>query len=191
MNNRAAVLLLILIVSLPAIAQSDTTRSKPSWFMTIDVGLLFARNAIESGPSIRMRQGIRYDRFALGAGVGYDLYEHWRALPVFTGMSFDFVQRSAQALYLEVDAGYSPTWYRTNEVTEAARRDAGGYFLHPSLGYRGGVGKVQIHISAGYKIQNVEWHQELSAWGWYPAHEEITILQEMRRLSFMIGIGLR
>ncbi|HEU5147058.1 MAG TPA: hypothetical protein VFT90_10095 [Chryseosolibacter sp.] len=191
MNSRSAVFSLLLLISVPATAQKDTTIARPSWFMTIDGGLLLARRAIESAPSIRMRQGIRYKRFALSAGVGYDSYKHWSTLPLFTGASVDFVQRPAHAFYLELDAGYSPSWYRRKEMASTALRDAGGHFFHPSIGYRGGVGKVQIHISAGYKVQKIEWRETQPTWGWRSSHEEVTINQKMRRLSFLIGIGLR
>lgn len=191
MNSRAAVVLLIIIISTTAMAQRDTTLTKPSWFMTIDGGLLFARKANESAPSIHMRQGVRYDRFALSAGVGYDSYTHWGSLPLFTGVSFDFVQRPAHAFYLQMDIGYSPTWYRRKKMESLPLRDAGGYFYHPVIGYRGGVGRVQIHMSAGYKIQNIEWREAQGGWGWRPSFSEVTIAQRMQRLSFLIGIGLR
>lgn len=191
MISRTIVIFLILILSLPAAAQTDSTLVTPSWFMTVDGGLLFARKAIESAPSIRMRQGVRHRRFALSVGVGYDSYKHWNSLPVFTGVSFDFVERPAHAWYFQVDAGYSPTWYRRKELLESTFRDAGGYFYHPAVGYRGGVGRVQVHFSIGYKVQNIEWRAIQAGWGWGWSPSEITIDQWMQRLSFLIGIGLR
>ena len=188
MNNRVASLLLLIIVSLPAAAQTDTTSAKPSWFMTIDGGLLFARKTVESAPSISMRQGMRYRRFALSVGMAYDTYKYWRALPVFSGLSFDFVQGPGHALYLQMDAGYSKAWYRESREGITEVEDVGGYVYHPAIGYRGGLGRVQIHISAGYKIQNVEWNPPSWGWGGWIG-QRVTAKQQLERVSFLIGIG--
>jgi len=190
MNN---VLTTILIVAsfLPASAQSDTSSATPSWFMTLHGGLLIAKKMVDTAPSISMMQGIRYQRFALGVGVGYDRYGDWKTLPVFTGVSYDFIQKPRHAFSLQMNTGYSKAWRLRDDETRQESGGAGGYFYHPSIAYRAGSGKVSIHISAGYKIQNVQYDGLPSWWsGWYWPHQ-VTVSQTMERLTFLIGIGLR
>lgn len=190
MNKLLATVLLIGVGFMPASAQSDTLSSKPSWYMTLRGGLLVAKKMIGTAPSISMIHGIRYQRFSLGVGVGYDGYEDWRTLPVFTGLSYDFIRRPGHAFFLEMNTGYSKAWRQRHDELQQEYTAAGGYFYHPSIGYRAGSGTVSIHISAGYKIQNVQY--ELHPWwrGWYP-QGQATVFQTMERLTLLIGIGLR
>lgn len=191
MNNLLATVLVVAICFLPASAQSDSSSAKPSWFMTLQGGLVIAKKMVDTAPSISMLQGIRYQRFALGVGVGYDSYESWRTLPVFSGVSYDLVQTAGHAFFIQMNTGYSPAWRLRRDEVQQEYKGAGGYFYHPSIGYRAGSGKVSIHISAGYKVQNVQYEMMPPWWsGWY-SQSQITVSQTMERLTFLIGIGLR
>lgn len=157
--------------------------------MTISGGGLFAKKAIESAPSINMRQGMRLGRFAPAVGIGYEVYKDWETLPLFTGVSYDFVRRSGHALYAQIDAGYARAWERRRDEITNEDVEAGGYFYHPSIGYRAGKGRVQIDISAGYKIQNISYDASSLWWAGWP--QRVTFTQQTERLSFLIGIVLR
>lgn len=158
--------------------------------MTLQGGALFARKAIDTAPSISMLQGLRYRRFALGAGMGYDVYKDWRAMPLFTGVSYDFVHDAGQALYVQMNGGYSKAWFTRSDEAQPIDKSAGGYFFHPAVGYRAGKGRASIHISVGYKIQHVQYDATPLWWGGWN-RPRVTITQTMERVSFLIGIGLR
>lgn len=191
MSKCFATLLLIAVGFFPLSAQSDTAAVKPSWFMTVHGGLLIAKKMIGTAPSIAMTQGIRYKRFTLGVGVGHDSYEDWRTVPVFTGVSYNFVQKAGHAFSVQMNTGYSKAWRQRSGEMQEEYRDAGGYFYHPSVGYSAGSGKVSIHISAGYKIQNVQYDATPPWWSSWRSPDQITVSHTMERLTFLVGIGLR
>ena len=194
MSNRAILLLVFGLVSFTAWAQSDSTATRSTWFVSIHTGVLAGKTGTGSSVSATLAQGVRYDRVSLGAGLGYDVYPEWKLLPVFAAVSYDLIRRRNHAFYVQFDAGYSKAWTSVAEEFQRQFESDGGYFYHPFVGYRAHHGKVTIYFSAGYKFQGISYGQTL-AWipwsSWTQPATSMSVERNMERLSIQMGIGLR
>lgn len=189
MRDRIGLALLVALASFPALAQTDTTASKAGWFVSLHAGALFSEVGGTATISTQLFQGIHYNRFSLGVGVGYDTYDDWETLPVFTGIGYDVVRHGRNALYVQLNGGYSKSWSRIPDELSVGMQYDGGYFIHPMAGYRLQQGKIAFHLTCGYKIQRIQYRRSMGGWGW-GLPMVTTVDQDMERLSVQLGIGL-
>src|SRR5688500_17542250 len=97
-------------ISLSTLAHIDfiaLRNIKVRYFYNFLAGGLLGDEGQGTGFSISTIHGVRKNRLALGAGVGYDSYYDWRAIPAFGSISYDFAKVKRNAFYLQVNAGYS------------------------------------------------------------------------------------
>ena len=192
--------LLVVVTSLSAAAQADTTFANPSWFLTIHSGALFGKkdyptstitSFFDIGRTASVMQGIHYKRFGLGVGIGYDVYSEWRTMPIFAGALYDFSKRANHSFYVQVNSGYSKAWTTVPDETQLNNRGAGGSFHYCFLGYRVQHGEMTFHFAAGYKFQRLTYIHSPPSWiSLYPSYRT-TVQHDVRRLSIELGIGLR
>lgn len=188
MRNKISLILLIGLIPFAASAQTDSTVSRVGWFVSLHSGVLFPQVGNALTISTHLIQGIRYDRVSFGVGVGYDSYEYWETLPVFTGVAYDVLRRGSNALYVGVNGGYSNAWNRLPDELSVGMEDDGGYFIHPLVGYRLHQGRVTLHLTGGYKIQRIHYRRSINGWG---LPMVTSVVQDMERISIQMGIGLR
>src|SRR6185503_16067302 len=86
---KACIALLFLFFSFLAQAQPETLPERPSYFLSVHAGGAFGKKGQGSSLASALIQGVRYKWIALGAGVGYDAYSEWRAIPFFASVSMD------------------------------------------------------------------------------------------------------
>jgi hypothetical protein len=140
--------------------------------------------------------GVRYNRFTMAVGAGFDQYPQWQTLPLFAGVGYDILNRRQHAFFLHFNAGFSKAWSTlTDDEAQVRHRHEGGYMYHPFLGYRVRQGKITLYFSMGYKFQTVTykhiptWRDEFGI-----VHEwtgtRTTIERRMERVSVQMGIGL-
>lgn len=192
MNNRLIPVLLIFFVSFPVSAQSDSTTSLMSRFVSIHSGVMLAKPGLAGKPgtptslSITLMPGVRVNRVTMTVGVGYDTYSTWKLVPVFAGVSYDIVKGRNYALFAHYNAGYARAWQLFPGFGSPYKNE-GGYFHHPFVGFRIQPGGIVLYFSAGYKFQSLIYEQE-SVWSW--SGSKTTTRADMQRLTFQIGIGI-
>ncbi len=192
MRSRAILFLVIGCAYFPVAAQSDSTdMSGSTWFISLHSGILAGATGNGSSASATLLQGVRYHKLSMGVGIGYDGYFDWQAMPVFVGIGYDFVMRKNHAWFAHVNTGYSKVWNSIADQQQMYFSNEGGYFYHPSIGYRLRQGKLSIYFSAGYKVQRID-YKAIPRWllggG---AGVRSSVEQKMERLSIQMGIGLR
>ena len=191
MKNRDILIPIILFLSFPAGAQSDSSYSDISYFVSIHSGGLLGKKAQGSSLSVSLVQGVRHNRFALGVGVGYDSYAEWQTVPLFASVAYDLAGRRRGAFFVMMNTGYSDAWNPLIDKDQFTYSEEGGFFFHPLLGYRRDIEKFSFYFSAGYKFQNLTYEQTPNWWIWGGQTRKVTISRDIQRLSIQIGIGFR
>lgn len=186
MGDRVGICLSMFLIAFAASAQHDSTASRTDWFASIHFGTLIPEPGNPASLSVQVMQGIRYDRVRFGVGVGFDSYEYWNLVPVFTGVAYDMMKRAGDAMYIQVNGGYAKAWSRLPHEMFFGMREEGGYFIHPMVGYRLRQGRIALHLTGGYKIQRIHYRQEWIGWG----APVTSVVQDLERVTLQIGIGL-
>ena len=187
MKERALPVFLVVLISFSATAQSDSSFSKSSWFLSIHSGALLGNKGNGSSLSATVIQGVRYDRFSLGVGLGYDAYNEWRTLPVFVGLGYEFIKRGERSFFFQINTGYSKAWNPSSPLEQFFYSSEDGFFYHPFLGYSLKQEKITLYVTAGYKFQRLNYRRTSQWWGAAPVAK---VEQDIERLSVQIGIGI-
>ena len=182
MTRVLPLVLLFVFASVAVEAQSDSSVSGPSWYFTVHSGTLLAKRGYGTSTTASVMQGVRYKRFSLGAGVGYDAYSDWRTLPLFAGASYDLAAAKKHSFFLQMNTGYSKAWNPLVEGAQMEYAEGGGFFHHPFLGYKVKHGKISIHFTAGYKFQRL-------AWTWRYSSSKTTVQRDIGRMSVQMAIA--
>lgn len=175
--------------------QSTTEKSKITYFNNLLTGVAFGETGDGGTVTLSTTHGVRYKRFFLGGGIGYDLYDDgWRILPVFATAGFDFWQIKNNVFFIQASYGYADAWSMSNRREDLPNYESnGGKMLAYSLGYRLNADKMSLYISAGYKFQRLSYQYDLwSYWldSYAPAQPPSFHYQkDMERLVVQIGIG--
>lgn len=188
MQSRVLLVFAASFVSFSSVAQPDSTVSRSHYFVSVYAGGLFGKKGNGSSLTTTVIQGVRYQRFALGAGVGYDAYQDWQTLPLFGSLGYDVLTRGNNIFFLQLHAGYSKAWNPfTNEQQISSSLEA-GRLLHPVVGYRLTRGNLNVSLSAGYKFQRLKYESAPMWWDWA---NKATVKRDIERLSIQMGIGFR
>jgi hypothetical protein len=184
----------LLGLSLSALAQSDSIalrKTRVRYFNNFLAGGLLGDEGQGTGFSISTTHGVRVNRLALGAGVGYDSYYDWRTIPVFGSVSYDFAKVKRNAFYLQVNAGYAHAKKIRKEEWLTDYRDYGGEMISTLIGYRIATEKLSIYIAGGHKYQRANFsYDPVPAWSSWTAPESYFNIEEsMNRLVVQIGFG--
>ncbi|MBC7905067.1 MAG: hypothetical protein H7Y27_16685 [Gemmatimonadaceae bacterium] len=133
----------------------DTIKQKPSCncgFRSINqVGLL--EGEAKSAFSIHTINGLSYNSWSAGIGVGIDYY-HTRSIPLFIDIRKNLL-RAKNSPFVYGDAGISFTWADSEQSQRHFGNDgsdfSNGIYYDMGLGYRVGLKNAQgILLSAGY-----------------------------------------
>lgn len=187
MRSSLPLLLLLWCFFSPAAAQYDSAASsKPRYFVSLHTGGLFGKKEFGTSFTASLIQGVRYKRFALGAGIGYDAYRDWRAMPLFISLNYDFSRLRGNSFFIQVNAGASVVRNPTLTENDFTYYENDNLFVNPLVGYRVAGDKFNLYLSAGYKFQSIEYGW---SWGWGGARTYVG--QDIERLSLQLGFGFR
>ena len=192
MRTSSTFVCLFLCVSCQLLAQSDTTsisKNKIVYFNNFLAGGIFGKAESGSGPSLLMTHGVRMNRLAIGAGVGFDSYLDWKTLPVIGSIYFDFAKIKQNALFILFSAGYSNAWRIKGEDPILDEHARGGEMINSMVGYRIKANQFSLYISAGHKFQQVQRSYNPTPWSSVPG-SKVSVEENMNRMVIQIGFGL-
>jgi hypothetical protein len=194
MKTRTLAFLFLTVFSSRSVAQSDSTERKHfTYFNNLFAGGLLGEKGIGSSLSASTNHGIRYKRISAGAGVGYDAYGEWSAMPLTAFISYDIVTANNNALYVQCMGGYSYAWFRSpeNNWVTIEYDSKGGGTLSPTIGYRIKADRWSLYLAMGYKFQRIK-YESTTFWGGIGQESSLktTVEQDIKRFSVQIGIGL-
>lgn len=188
MQSRVLLAFAVSFICISSAAQSDSAVSRSHYFLSVYAGGLLGKKGNGASLTTALVQGVRYQRFALGAGIGYDAYQDWQTLPVFGSLSCDLLKRGNNIFFVQLHAGYSKAWNPfTNEQQISSGLEAGRLF-HPLIGYRLASAKLNVSLSVGYKFQRLKYEPTPMWWDW---GNKVTVKRDIERLSIQMGIGFR
>lgn len=190
MRCKVIAIVIAILGSWPVAAQSDSTFTGTYYFGSLNSGVLFGKKGNGNSFSVSTIHGVRYKRFALGAGLGYDAYPDWNVLPLFASVGYDVVQGRRNALYLQLNSGYSKAWATAANNSQSLYAVDGGYFYHPIVGYRITRDHLTVYFSAGYKFQRLTYEERPGWWTWGTAGSKVTVQRNIERLSLHLGLGI-
>ena len=186
---------LFTIVSFPCcqlFGQTDSlalSKKKIHYFNSFLGGGLFGDSHQGSGVTMSMSHGVRFNRLAVGAGIGFDSYLDWQTLPVFGSISFDFAKIKNSAFYVQLNAGYSKAWDIKKEDFEPEYDQLSGRGMAQSmLGYRIELKQYAIYMAAGHKFQRIEYSYNPMPWSSVPG-SNIFVEEDMNRFVIQLGFG--
>ena len=185
MQSRFIAALTIVWFSFPAEAQPDSSTLRPGYFLSIHSGALVGGKGDGTFFTSSLIQGVRFDRLAVGLGVGYDAYVDWRVIPVFVSLNYDFGRSGSNSLYVQFNGGVARTWAPFLSDMETVYNEEANININPMVGYRVVADKFNLYISMGYKSQVIEY-----GWG-YAGGNKTFIRRDIRRAAIQLGFGFR
>ncbi|MBK5278171.1 MAG: hypothetical protein JJE09_04830 [Bacteroidia bacterium] len=147
--------------------------------------------------SFSTTHGVRLGkRFGVGAGVGFDSYSSWKALPFFGTLSYDLLGKKNR-LFAQLNYGVSHVKKVKSQYEYGSTTHEGGTMISPSLGYKIVYGDLRLYISVGYKSQKIFLHSEYPAYYSYafsirapgPNSSFNDTALSLNRAYFSIGFG--
>jgi hypothetical protein len=193
MTIKATTFLVIFIhVAFIVSAQNDSTPVKTKrYFNTFQSGGLFGEKDKGTSFTFSTIHGAQFGPVRVGLGTGFDSYQRWRALPVYSFTSFDFVKIKSNALFVSCAIGYSKAWYREQYDYEPKYSSGEGIVVNPLVGYRITADKWRIYVSTGYKFQRVNYSRTSDYYSWssVPNTSRYSVQEDINRIVFQIGFG--
>lgn len=183
---------LLILFSFAAWGQTDSLtveKRKVVYFNNVLAGGLFGESGQESGLSLSTTHGIRWGRMALGAGVGFDSYLHWKAVPFFGSISVDLARIKQNAFYFQINAGNSFAEKINRETWLFDYREYGSTMIGTTAGYRINTDKLTLYIAAGHKFQRVHYSYNPSPWSSEWGGSTFFVEEDMNRFLVQIGFG--
>ncbi len=182
-------------------SQRIEVNRKGRYFFTVLSGTLIGNNGISGDGfatySFSTTHGVRLgNRLGLGAGVGFDSYLDWKAIPIFASLSYDLIGKRNK-LFVQLNYGKSLVKKAENQYEYGVTTYEGRSMINPSLGYKFVYDNLKLYIQAGWKIQNITFRSE------YPTYYTYTVRSiapmpnasysktdlTLNRFYFSIGFG--
>jgi hypothetical protein len=127
--------------------------------------------------------GLRFNRLAVGLGIGYDAYVDWRVMPIFINLNYDYGRYRGNSFFIQFNAGVAKAWSPGLSNVEVVYNESNNININPLLGYRIIADKFNVSISTGYKFQVLEY-----GWG-YSSGSKTFVRQDIGRVAMQLGLG--
>ena len=163
-------------------AYSDKINSR-DFFSIIGMGLMFSHNRGGGTPIALSVQTIHGHRFSdylhLGLGLGIDLYEGYRTLPMFVDVRGEIPGAKIMPYYY-ANFGYSPAW----SVRDRFDQINGGITYGLGVGLKFPANNKAWLLGIGHRSQNLNTQSgNFELWGWEDQEK-----RRLRRLVISFGI---
>ncbi len=174
---------------------------KVRYFFNVLSGTLIGNSGISGDGfatySFSTTHGVRLgNRLGLGAGVGFDSYLDWKAMPLFISLSYDLIGKKNK-LFVQLNYGKSLVKKSENQYEYGVTTYEGRSMINPSLGYKFAFDNLRLYIQAGLKMQNIKIRSEYPTYYTY-AFQSLAPLPNstysktdltLNRFYFSIGFG--
>jgi hypothetical protein len=189
---KTKILLSALTLILPSLlsAQNDSLPSPTNslgYFNQFFSGGLLGKSGTGGSLSASTVHGVRYKKLSIGAGLGYDSYGIWRAMPVVASVGYDLHDSGLNRVFLQLNYGHAWTSNIGAQNSGYIYTSSGGRVINPMVGYRVASGKWRMYLMAGYKFQRINYTQTYKWRTW--TGDRMTVEQDMERLSVQLGVG--
>lgn len=94
-------------------------------------------------------------RLSAGAGLGFDSYLGWIAMPLFGSLSYDLFGKKNK-VFVQLNYGTALVNKVTTGYEYGNASNTGSRMFNPSLGYKIASGNLRLYIQAGYKMQKID-----------------------------------
>lgn len=91
---------------------SAQEKSKPAFHSLQQLGMINGNGAVSA--MIQTVNGIEYNNWFAGAGIGLDFYRY-RSAPLFLDVKRYFTLKNRNSLFVYADGGYNIPWVKQNE----------------------------------------------------------------------------
>jgi hypothetical protein len=175
------------------------------YFFTVQTGSLIGCNDCSRGQEVTFSastsHGVTVGKKFRGAlGVGFDSYNSWQALPIFTSVSWDLIgNKNKNAVYIQMNYGWSHPWFIKNGSYNNYLNDpytdvSGGRMINPSIGYRMKYHDLKLSIGVGYKFQRISYKSASYYYGCPMCDVQVPtqtlgVTQDFNRLQLMMSVG--
>ncbi len=191
MNLRLASFCLLMLIVNSASGHADSIKRNVSYYNAFVTGTLIGCGECANGKDftfsfltlhgIKLHSGLKF-----AVGTGMDVYDDWRLFPLVGSITIDRELRN-NAVYVQLNSGYSWGRYTHPLENEINLRQTGGFVVNPMIGYRVGKGKSRIYLQAGYKLQYAKVNYT-PAWWWGPP-PTVTREYDLSRVVVQMGFG--
>jgi len=184
-------------------SDSSARKRKVSYFFAFGMGAMIGceqchATGTNASFSTSVVQGVRIGKGSMGAGIGLDVYESRKTLPLFGSASWDLFGKKNK-VYVQLNYGYAGAWVNKDAKAYGFKSSEGGKMLNPFLGYRIQSGNVRMLFSVGYKFQRVFSRYEYPVYYANPTYDSFALLppstkeirMDMNRFVVAMAIGWR
>jgi hypothetical protein len=141
-------------------ADTASIRRRISYFFTMGMGTMIGCNECKitgktAGFTASTTHGLRLGkRLSVGAGIGFDAYEKWKTVPMFSSASWRWLGKKNN-VFLQLKYGYAFASLNQDARSFGYANDRGGEMINSSIGYQIGYGDLRLGFSAAYQFQRV------------------------------------
>lgn len=176
--------LLCVLMAGSASAQVEDS-DRPHYYNRLYSGIIAGgKHGIVTG-TVTTIHGVSVGPVAVGAGIGIEGYDRWRAVPIFGSLSYHLNDARESSWFLQINAGHSITRLLAPNDFINVHGTHGGFMFSTVVGYQAVAGKLLVNLSAGYKMQKFE-----GAYSGGLANLYYTLEEQTDRFVFQIGVGL-
>ena len=148
--------LFIILPVLFSYAQSKKKKCPDLKFTSIVQAGILEGEADKTYGQFQLVNGIQYNAWFYGLGLGIDYYGDKRSVPLFLDVKWD-LKKGNKTPFIYADAGYNFSWLREDDKMDFWGTDyktRGGLFYETGLGYKFILkNKMAFGLSAGYSFK--------------------------------------
>jgi len=194
MLNKIYITIIFLLASVYLLAQQKPEGKKKKCgcsFSSINqIGLLAGENS--EAFQVQTINGLRYNTWMVGAGVGIDGYRY-RSIPLFLHGEKEFGLKS-NVIFLYSDIGLNYPWIKTEQKSFWSEGDYHhGVYFDGGIGYKVPIKKQSVLFSSGFSLKEFKENRasNISCPFVGPCQEGKNVYSySLRRWSLKLGIQL-
>lgn len=150
----------------------DTTQQSDvvGHYFDVSTGMVFGCSDCITGTEFTFATSTTYGitlgrKTRIGAGVGFNTYVGWQALPLFGSVSYDLAgTKNTHAVFIQGQYGWSFMWRKMLPFEIPAKEIDGGVMYAALLGYRLRYHNLRISIAGGFRQQLATSIYETETW---------------------------
>ena len=143
----------------PLLANGQHLAAKHSlvkFVSNLQAGILIGQKGSKPALNINVINGLKFNTWFAGIGVGIDYYGSKRSIPLFVDVKRN-LKKGNKTPFVFADGGYNVSWLRDSEKSYIGGRNykpTGGMYYEAGIGYKFILkNKLAFGFSAGYSFK--------------------------------------